>query len=84
MWFNWYHLVDASEKANIKYNWITAYWWHFYMSFKEFVFLFTMAIGSLIHAIFPFLLDFKLLEWRIKRLEELKKQLPKEDLLNNI
>ena len=84
MWFNLNHLAEASEKANIKYNWLTAYCWHFYMSLKEFIFLFAMAIGSLIHAIFPFILNFKLLEWRIKRLKELKKQLPKEELLKDI
>jgi len=50
----------------------------------EFFFLLGVTIGSLIHAIFPWVLDFKLLEWRINRLKELKKKLPDDPQLKKV
>jgi hypothetical protein len=43
-----------------------------------------MCIGSLIHAVFPWALDFKLLQWRIERLKKLKEQLPNNSQLKKI
>lgn len=52
-WFNWNHLKEAREKAGGK----GGYWWHFKFAAIEAIWLFFAAIGSLIHAIFPFLID---------------------------
>jgi len=50
----------------------------------EFFFLVFVCIGSLIHAIFPWVLDFKLLEWRLNRLKTLKKKLPDDPQLKKV
>lgn len=85
MWFNRKHLVDAKEKANLGHlNGIAGYFWHFKLAIKEFFFLVFVCIGSLIHAIFPWVLDFKLLEWRINRLKKLKKALPDDPQLKKV
>jgi len=81
MWINFNHLKEASYKAS---NPKAGYWWHFKMSFSEFWFLLVLSIGSLIHAIFPFLLDFNLLKARITRLRKLKEQLPDDDDLKKV
>ena len=69
MWVNWKHLNEAKTKAGRQ---DAGYWWHFKLAMAEFFFLLVVTIGSLIHAIFPWVLDFKLLEWRINRLKMLK------------
>ena len=50
----------------------------------EFFFLLLVCIGSLIHAFLPWVLDFKLLEWRIARLKQLKQKLPDDPQLNKV
>ncbi len=79
-WFNWNHLKEARVKAGGN----GGYWWHFKFAFGEAVWLFFASIGSLIHAIFPFLIDFKLLKARIKRLKYLKSKLPHDPDLKKI
>jgi hypothetical protein len=79
--FNWRHVKEAKEKAR-KPN--AGYWWHFKLAMEEFFFLLGVTIGSLIHAIFPWVLDFKLLEWRIKRLKALKEKLPDDEQLKKV
>tara|TARA_B100001964_G_C13903535_1_gene452706 strand:- start:102 stop:374 length:273 start_codon:yes stop_codon:yes gene_type:complete len=73
-WINFNHLKEAREKAggNPEYG----YWWHFRLAFGEFLYLIPITIGSLIHAIFPFLIDFTLLQSRIDRIKYLKTKLP--------
>ena len=63
-WLNPKHLNEAKTKAGKP---TAGYWWHFGLAIKEFFFLLLVCIGSLIHAVFPWVLDFKLLEWRIGR-----------------
>lgn len=79
--FNWKHLQQAKEKADIPDG---GYWWHFRLAIEEFFFLLVVALGSLIHAIFPWVLDFKLLEMRINRLKYLKQKLPDDELLKKV
>ena len=79
-WFNWNHLKEAKVKAGGK----GGYWWHFKFAFIEAIWLFFASIGSLIHAIFPFLIDFKLVKARINRLKYLKSKLPHDEDLNKI
>tara|TARA_Y100001937_G_scaffold125310_1_gene191865 strand:- start:3671 stop:3841 length:171 start_codon:yes stop_codon:yes gene_type:complete len=47
-------------------------------------FLLLVTIGSIIHAFIPWLLDFKLLEWRINRLKILKTKLPDDIQLKKV
>ena len=85
MWFNRKHLKDAKYKANVEHlTGIVGYLWHFKLAIMEFFFLVFVCIGSLIHAIFPWVLDFKLLEWRISRLKTLKKKLPDDPQLQKV
>ena len=77
MWVNWKHLNEAKTKAGRP---DAGYFWHFKLAINEFFFLLFVCIGSLIQAFFPWVLDFKLLEWRINRLKELKKKLKTKKL----
>lgn len=81
MWINLNHLKEAKENAG-KFN--AGYFWHFCLAMNEFFFLLLVCIGSLIHAIFPWVLDFKLLEWRINRLKSLKQKLPDDPQLQKV
>jgi hypothetical protein len=51
---------------------------------NEAFFLLAVTIGSVIHAVFPWVLDFKLLEWRINRLKVLKEMLPDDPQLKKV
>jgi hypothetical protein len=81
MWWNLNHLQEAKTKAGRK---DAGYFWHLRLAMGEFFFLLAMTIGSLIHAIFPWVLDFKLLEWRINRLKILKQKLPDDPQLQKV
>jgi hypothetical protein len=83
--FNKEHLVQATENSNQKYKfWLTKYAWHFLLSFSEGIKLLLLAMGSFIHAVFPWVLDFQLLKWRISMLKNLKKKLPNDPNLQKI
>ena len=85
MWFNRKHLKDAKYKANVEHlNWLAGYWWHFKLAIIEAIWLLFASIGSLIHAVFPFLIDFKIVRARINRLKYLKSKLPYDEDLNKI
>ena len=47
-------LKEAKAKAGRE---DAGYWWHFRLAMAEFFFLLGVTIGSLIHAIFPWVLD---------------------------
>jgi|TARA_B110000908_G_C10056695_1_gene358701 hypothetical protein len=81
MWINFKHLKQAQQSANKP---TAGYFWHFFLAMGEVWFLLLMCIGSLIHAVFPWALDFKLLQWRIERLKKLKEQLPNNSQLKKI
>ena len=80
MWFNWNHLKEAKEKAGGK----GGYWWHFKFAFIEALWFLLAIIGSLVHAVFPFLIDFKIVKARINRLKYLKSKLPNDPDLKRI
>ena len=80
MWFNINHLKDAGMAAKTKMT----YGKHFILSFKEFLFCFMIAVFSLLHAVFPWTFDFKLIEWRVTRLKKLKKQFPDDPVLKTV
>ena len=81
MWINFNHLEEAKIASN-KNN--VGYFWHFKLAIGEFFFLLFICIGSLIHAFFPWALDFKLLEYRIQRLKHLKEKLPNDVQLQKV
>ena len=83
--FNKDHLTHATEYSDQQHKfWLTKYVWHFLLSFSEGIKLLLLAIGSFIHAVFPWALDFQLLKWRISMLKNLKKQLPNDPNLQKI
>ena len=78
-WFNWQHLKSAeyySGKESKRKNAITVYFKHMFVGFREAGKQLIMAIASIIHAIFPPLFDFKLLEVVINQTIGLHKFLP--------
>ena len=80
MWFNLNHLNGASDASGTKMNYFT----HLLVSLRESAFCLLMSIGSLVHAFIPWVLDFKLIEWRTNRLKELKKKFPNDPVLKNV
>ena len=80
MWFNRDHLKDAETASGKKMG----YFRHLIISSGECVFCLLMALGSLVHAVFPWVLDFKLIEWRTNRLKSLKKKFPNDPVLKKV
>jgi hypothetical protein len=80
MWINFNHLKDAGDAANTDMSYLK----HFVVSFKEFLFCLAIAVGSLVHAIFPWVINFKLIEFRVARIKELKKKFPNDPCLKKI
>lgn len=78
------HLNKALDAHGGHMSRLKSYFWHWRLSMAEACFLFIMMIGSVIHAFFPFLLSFKLLELRIERLRLLKQSLPNDKLLQKV
>lgn len=78
--YNGHHLSEASDAAKVK----GGYFWHFRLAMSEALFLFFITVGSIIHAFIPWVLDFKLLEWRINRLKTLKQKLPNDPQLKKV
>jgi thiosulfate reductase cytochrome b subunit len=84
-WFNSQHLHQASAYADRqKNNPVSNYFWHFALSMIEAGKLLLLALGSVVHAIFPWVLNFKLLEWRVAALETLKNNFPNDPILKKI
>lgn len=79
-WINLNHLKEASRAANINITYLT----HLSISIREFLFCLLIAFGSLVHAIIPWVLDFKLIEWRVNRLKMLKKKFPNDPILKKV
>lgn len=84
-WFNSQHLLQASAYAGRKKNNpVVNYIWHFALSMAEAGKLLFLSLGSVVHAIFPWVLNFKLLEWRVNALETLKNNFPDDPILKKI
>lgn len=84
-WWNWNHLRDA-EKANgsEKKNIFSLYFIHMFIGVKEASYQFILAFGSLIHAILPFSLNFKLLELVVNQTIGLHKFLPQHPIWDKL
>lgn len=80
MWFNIKHLEEASEASKQDLG----YFKHAVISIKEFWFCLLISIGSLVHALVPWVLDFKLIEWRVNRLKILKNKFPNDPILKKV
>ena len=77
MWFNWRHLRDAEYLSKSKReNAVVLYFKHMWVGFREAGKQLLMAIASVLHAIFPPLFDFKLLDIVIDQTIGLHKFLP--------
>jgi hypothetical protein len=77
MWFNWSHLRDAEKHARRKPgNAVKLYFKHMYVGFREAGTQLLMAVASVIHAIFPPIFDFKLLDKVINQTIGLHKYMP--------
>ena len=84
-WFNSQHLLQASAYAGRKKNnLVLNYFWHFALSMAEAGKLLFLSLGSVVHAIFPWVLNFKLLEGRVNALETLKNNFPDDPILKKI
>jgi hypothetical protein len=84
-WFNSQHLQQAAEYAGRqKNNLVLNYFWHLALSMAEAGKLLFLCLGSVVHAIFPWILNFKLLEWRVAALETLKNNFPNDPILKKI
>lgn len=83
-WINKNHLQEATKAGNKHKLMLSGYFWHWAIAMKEALFLLAMFIGSVVHAFFPWVLDFKLLEWRINRLKQLKQKLPNDPQLKKV
>jgi len=81
--FNMNHLTEAARYAGRKTG-VNFYFWHAYVSLTEAFWLFLLAIGSIIHGLFPFLLDFDLLKARIDGIKKLKEKLPEDPRLKKV
>jgi len=81
--FDMHHLKEAAryarQKADVKF-----YFWHAAISLNEAFWLFLWSVGSVVHAIFPFLLKFDLLEARINSIKTLKQKLPDDPRLKKV
>ena len=83
--FNFKHLKIASSYANLSNKpALYKYCWHFILSMQQAIFLAVICVFSIIHAIIPWVFDFKLLEWRIQELRKLKESLPNDPQLNKV
>lgn len=78
--YNRRHLSEAKEAAQVE----GGYFWHFRLAISEAGFLLLITLGSIVHAFIPWVLDFKLLEWRIARLKLLKQKLPNDPQLKKV
>lgn len=84
-WINFKHLSQAAHYSLEKpKNFVAAYLWHFFISFREGLALLVISFLSFIHAFFPWFIDFELLKWRIRLLKTLKKNLPHDPNLKKI
>jgi hypothetical protein len=81
---NFKHLQQAKLYAKSSLTGFKLYWWHAKLSLGEAYWLFIWFIGSVIHGIFPFLIDFDLLIARVNRLKYLKSQLPDDPRMKKV
>lgn len=80
-WFKWNHLRMAEKySGELRGNAVVLYFKHMYSGFREAGKQLLLAFGSIIHAIFPPLFDFKLLDIVINQTIGLHKYLPKHPL----
>jgi hypothetical protein len=80
-WFNWNHLRTAEfYNGELRKNVIVLYFKHMYTGLREACKQLLMAFASIIHAIFPPLFDFVLLEVVVNQTIGLHKFLPKHPL----
>jgi len=76
-WWNWNHLRDAeSLNNNEKKNIIVLYFVHLIFGLKQALIQLILVFASIIHALFPFAFNFKLLDIVVNQCIQLYKFLP--------
>lgn len=76
-WINWNHLrVAETLNGGTRKNIVVLYFTHLAISLREAVIQLLLCLGSIVHAFFPFLINFKLLEVVINQTIGLYKFLP--------
>ena len=65
--------VAAGDDTKVTFK---SYWTHLKYAFKEFLFLQSAAIASLIHALFPWWYGFDLIQRQVDMLKRINKQVP--------
>lgn len=84
-WINKNHLNEAAARSRLTFkSKLIRYFWHLKISFIEGINLFAISILSFVHGLFPWIIDFELLKWRVKLLKNLKKELKDDPILNKI
>ncbi len=79
------HLAEAEVvKSRALRNEKGGYWWHAKLAFKEAGFSLIMSIGWFLHALLPWLFDFKLLEAQVDRLRMISRILPDLPLFKKV
>jgi len=79
------HLAEAEVvKSRALKNEKGGYWWHAKLALKEAGFSLMMSIGWFLHAILPWLFDFKLLEAQVNRLRMISRILPDLPLFKRV
>lgn len=85
-WFNLKHLTSAQDlsKDGKRNKWYISYFIHAWIGLKEFFVLGLLSIASLIHALFPPLFHFKLLEILVNRTIGMHKFLPQHPIWDKL
>jgi len=79
------HLAEAEiVKSRALKNEEGGYWWHAKLAFKEAGFSLLMSVGWFLHALLPWLFDFKLLEAQVDRLRMISRILPDLPLFKKV
>lgn len=76
-WINFKHLRTAEQlNGGERKNIVVSYFIHLGIALREALTQLIMCIGSIVHGLFPFLIDFKLLEAVVNQAIRLHKFLP--------
>lgn len=76
-WINFKHLRTAEKlSGSDRQHIVKSYFVHLIVALREALAQFIMCIGSIVHGLFPFLIDFKLLDAVVNQAIRLHKFLP--------
>jgi len=83
--FDFDHLNQSTKVSGKEYkNFIHKYLWHWGFAMKEAVMLFWVAFLSVLHAFFPFLFGWWLLEKHVSMLKYTKSKVPNNKTMKKV